>query len=73
MRRHDCIIPYLHIMGDLAKIVNLHAIPDDRGLHFGAVNGGSGTDLDIIPYDHIPEMLNLFPSAIGKRGVAEPI
>ena len=62
-----------HIVGDLAKIVNLYAVADYGGFHLGAVHRGVGADFDIIADYDIPEVFDLLPGAVRLRSVAETV
>ena len=60
-------------MGYLAEIVNLDTVSDDGGLHLGPVYRRTRSDLDIVPDNHIAKVLNLLPSPVRERGVAESV
>ena len=60
-------------MGNLAEVVNLHALADDGGFHLGPVNGRSRSDFHVVPDDHIAQVLDFLPGTVRLRGVAEAI
>ena len=73
LRSHHRIVADLDIVGDLAEVVYLHAVADDGGFHFRAVDGGAGSDFHIVADDDIPEMLDLLPGAVWLRSVAKAV
>ena len=70
---HHGVVADLDIVGYLAEIVDLDSVADDRGLHLGLVDGSPGADLYIVADDHIADVLDLLPSPVRKRGVAESV
>ena len=70
---HHRILSNLHIVRNLAEVVNLHALADDGGFHLGPVNGRSRSDFHIVPDDHIAQVLDFLPGTVRLRGVAEAI
>lgn len=73
LSRHDGIFAYLHVVGNLAEVVDLHALANDGGLHFSAVDSGVGTDFDIVMYYHFAKVLDLLPRTVFLRSVAEAV
>ena len=70
---HHGVVADLDIVGDLAEVVDFHAVADDCGLHLGLVDRRAGADLDIVADDDIADVLDLLPCAVRKRGVAETV
>src|SRR5690606_37546852 len=58
---HGSEVTDLDVMGDHDLVVQLDAVPDIRVLECAAIDGGVGSDLDIIAYDDAPELRNLHP------------
>ena len=62
-----------HIVRNHAQVVNAHAVADDGGFHLCTVYGGIGANFYIVADNHVPQVLNLFPTAVRTRGVAKAI
>ena len=61
------------IVGQLAEIVDLGTLMDDRRAHSGAVDAGVGANLHIVLDDHIAYLVDFGIGAIGGRGKAETV
>ena len=70
---HHGVVADLDIVGDLAEVVDLDPVADDRGFHLGLVDGRPGADLDIVADDDIADVLDLLPSPVRERRVAESV
>ena len=70
---HYGVLAYHYIMGNLAEVVQAHAVADDGGFHFGTIDGGTGSYLYVIPYHHVSEMLYLLPASVGLGSVPESV
>ena len=63
----------LHVVADLYLIVELDAIGNDGVTQSAAIDGGAGTDLDVVTDQHPPDLGNLDPGARRFAGEAETI
>ena len=71
--RHHRMVADHHVVRDLAQVVDPHAVADDGGFHLGAVHGGVGADFHVVADNHVPEVLDLLPTAVLARRVAEAV
>lgn len=72
-RSHNGVVPYYHVVSNLAEVVNLDSVADDGRFHLCAVYGGTGAYLYVIAYDYVAKVLYLLPGTIGLRYVSETI
>ncbi len=70
---HCGMVPYYHVVGYLAEIVNFDSVADNGGFHLGLVHGGVGAYFYVVANDNVPKVLNLFPTAVRLRRVAKAI
>ena len=70
---HHGVVSDDYVVRNLAQIVNTDTVADDGGFHLGAVHGGIGANLYVVSDDDIPQVLDLFPAAVGARCVAEAV
>ena len=73
LSRHHGIVPYFHVVRDLAEIVNFYPVSDDGRFHLRAVDGRTGSDFHIVADDHVADVFDLLPGAVWLRGVAETV
>ena len=71
--RQSGVLSYLHIVGQMDKIIQFHALVDTRRAHRGAVDGGVGPDFHVVVDDHIAHLRDLLVMAVGLRGEAKAI
>ena len=65
-RAHHRVLPYLHVVGYLAEIVDLDSPAYDRRTHLGLVNGGIGAYLDVVADYHVAAV---FFASNGEDGL----
>ena len=51
-------------MGDLDKIIDLHALMNDCSVHDGSIDSRVGADLDIILYDNFSQLRDFLIASI---------
>ena len=70
---HNSVVPHHYVVGNLAEIVDSHAVSDYGGLHRRLVYGGIRAHFDIVAYDHIAQMFDLPPCTVGLGSISEPV
>ena len=71
--RQSGVLAYLHIVGQMDKIIQFHAPVDMRRAHRGAVDGGIGPDFHVVVDDHIAHLRDLLVMAVGLRSEAKAV
>ena len=70
---HHGVVTDDHIVGNLAEVVDLDPVAYDGRFHLGLVDGGPGSDLDIVTDDDVADVLDLLPCTVRKRSIAESV
>src|SRR5262249_40495205 len=72
LRHHDAVPADGGIVADLDEVVDLGSLPDHGIAERTAIDGGAGTDLDIVLNDHPTDLQDLSVAA-GAREIAEAV
>ncbi len=73
LRAEEIVLADLDIMSQMTKIIDLGAAADDGVIHRTVVDGGAGTDLDVIPDDSAAELTDMMVVACLVSGEAEAL
>ncbi len=73
LRAEEIVLADLDIMSQMAKVIDLSAAADDGVIHRTVVDGGAGTDLDVISDDSAAELANVMVVACLVSGEAEAL
>src|SRR2546430_6220629 len=72
LRHHQAFLADAHVVGDVNEIVDLGSVADHCVVDAAAVDGGVGSDLDVVADDAAPDVRDFLVRAIAKH-VAESI
>lgn len=73
LRAEEIVLADLDIMSQMAKIIDLGAAADDGVIHRTVVDGGAGTDLDVVSDDSAAELANVMVVTLFISGEAEAL
>lgn len=73
LRAEEIVLADLDIMSQMAKVIDLGAAADDGVIHRTVVDGGAGTDLDVISDDSAAQLTNMMMVACLVSGEAEAL
>ena len=73
LRAEEIILADLDIMSQMAKVIDLGAAADDGIIHRTVVDGGAGTDLDVVSDDSAAELADVMVVACLVSGEAEAL
>lgn len=73
LRAEEIVLADLDIMSQMAKVIDLGAAADDGVIHRTVVDGGAGTDLDVVSDDSAAELANMMVVACLVSGEAEAL
>lgn len=73
LRAEEIVLTDLNIMSQVTKVIDLGAAADDGVIHRTVVDGGAGSDLDVISDDSAAELANVMVVACLVSGEAEAL
>lgn len=73
LRAEEIVLADLDIMSQMAKVIDLGAAADDGVIHRTVVDGGAGTDLDVVSDDSAAELTDVMVVACLVSGEAEAL
>lgn len=73
LRAEEIVLADLDIMSQMTKVIDLGAAADDGVIHRAIVDGGAGTDLDVVSDDSAAELANVMVVACLISGEAEAL
>lgn len=73
LRAEEIVLADLDIMSQMAKVIDLGAAADDGVIHRTVVDGGAGTDLDVVSDDSAAELANVMVVTCLVSGEAEAL
>lgn len=73
LRAEEIILADFDIMSQMTKVIDLGAAADDGVIHRTVVNGGAGTDLDVVSDDSAAELTDVMVVACLVSGEAEAL
>ena len=73
LRAEEIVLADLDIMSQMAKVIDLGAAADDGVIHRTVVDGGAGTDLDVVSDDSAAQLTDVMVVACLVSGEAEAL
>lgn len=73
LRAEEIVLSDLDIMSQMTKVIDLGAAADDGVIHRTVVDGGAGTDLDVVSDDSAAELANVMVVTLFISGEAEAL
>ena len=73
LRAEEIVLADLDIMSQMTKVIDLGAAADDGVIHRTVVDGGAGTDLDVVSDDSAAELTDVMVVACLVSGEAEAL
>lgn len=73
LRAEEIVLTDLYIMSQVTKVIDLGAAADDGVIHRAVVDGGAGTDLDVISDDRAAKLTDVMVVACLVSGEAEAL
>jgi len=67
------VFAYFYIVGQMNQIVNFDAVSNKGGPHGGAVNGGMGSDFNVVSQNNTAHLGYLGINLLRIGGITEPI
>lgn len=73
LRAEEIVLTDLNIMSQVTKVIDLGAAADDGVIHRTVVDGGAGSDLDVVSDDSAAELANVMVVTLFISGEAEAL